>query len=373
MNIPNFGIDNINLYSHLLKGKRIGLLTNQSGVDSNYISTLAILQKYCKVTCLFAPEHGIKGNQQAGFANDDCSSPNIKEFNLHSGKDDNINAECKELMDILVFDIQDIGVRFYTYINTLFSAMKDCAKLDIPVIILDRPNPLGGEITEGIALKKKFESIVGKSPLVTRTGLTAGELATFINDYDKINCKLTVIPCKNLDRKTMFYQTGKSWLNPSPNMPSFSCNAIYAGTCFFESTNLSEGRGTTRPFEIIGAPFLDHEKICTIVNKLNLPGVFYRPCFFTPSFDKHKDQLCNGIQIHITDIAKFNSFNSGMALWYIIRENTKEFKITLPEHLNKLFGDDILLCGTENLKELWERADFESKNFQELSKDYFIY
>lgn len=373
MSIPNFGIDNIKQYQKLFQGKRVGLLTNPSGVDSFFNPTLTILQQYCKVTCLFAPEHGIKGDQQAGFTKDSNQDNEIKEFNLHSGKDDTIDENCKLYMDILVFDIQDIGVRFYTYINTLFAAMADCAKLDIPVIVLDRPNPLGGEFTEGTILKSKFESIVGKSPLPVRTGLTAGELATFINDYWKIGCQLKVIPCSNLDRKIMFYQTGRSWLSPSPNMPSFSCNAIYAGTCFFEGTNISEGRGTTRPFEIIGAPFLDNEKICSIVNKQNLPGVFYRPCFFKPTFDKHKDKVCNGIQIHITNINKFNSFNSGMALWYCIRENTKEFEITLPEHLNKLFGDDKLLKGDEKLNDLIERAKFESQQYKEISKEYFIY
>jgi uncharacterized protein YbbC (DUF1343 family) len=276
-------------------------------------------------------------------------------------------------MDVLAFDIQDIGARFYTYINTLLLAMDNCAKLGIPVIVFDRPNPLGGKFTEGTILRKEFNSIVGKSPLPVRHGLTAGELASFFNNYYEMGCQLTVIPCGNLERETMFYQTNRSWLSPSPNMPSFSCNAIYLGTCFFEGTNISEGRGTTRPFEMIGAPFLDNEKICTILNKLNLPGVFYRPCYFKPAFDKHKDTLCNGIQIHITDINNFNSFNSGMALWYYIRENTKEFEITLPNHLNNLFGDVSLLEGKETLNDLIARAKEESYQFKEISKDYFLY
>lgn len=372
MMIPSFGVDNLKQYTALLNGKRAGVLTNPSGVDSRYRDSVAVLKEYCTVTALFGPEHGIRGDFQAGIRSEADRNSRIPEFILH-GCSDHLTERHFDLMDCLIFDIQDIGSRFYTYIYTLFSAMEDCAKQGLPVIILDRPNPLGGTAVEGTMMRHGYEGCLGREPFAARTGLTAGELAQMVNDRFHIGCDLTVIPCGGLTRDILFCDTGRSWINPSPNMQSMDCAMIYNGTCFFEATNISEGRGTTRPYEIIGSPFLENDKICRIVSEYGLPGAVFRPCFFRPTFSKYKEELCRGIQIHITDPRIFNGFDTGMALWYAIRDNTPEFEITDPDHLNSLFGDDQLLKGRESLAELRQRAVEESCTFQKISADYYIY
>jgi uncharacterized protein YbbC (DUF1343 family) len=278
-----------------------------------------------------------------------------------------------ELFDILVFDIQDIGSRFYTYLYTFLRAMDDCAGQGVPVLVLDRPNPLGGVAVEGCSMREKYQCSLGRSPLPVRHGLTAGEITLMVNALTGSKADVTVVPCGGLKRKTMFCDSGRSWLNPSPNMQSMDCALIYNGTCFFEGTNISEGRGTTRPYEIIGAPFLNNEEIVNMLNSRKLPGVVYRACYYTPTFSKYKDELCHGIQIHITDHIAFNGFEAGMALWYAIRETTPEFEINDKSHVDTLFGDDSLTEAKESLDELFTRAHKESAEFKRTSKEYYLY
>ncbi len=359
------GIDRIKEYSHVFRNKRVGLITNPSGVDRNYRSSVDILCREVRLTALFGPEHGINGGLQAGAHADDAMNEQygIPEYSLY-GSTPRLTAGHLEKVDLVAFDIQDIGSRFYTYIYTLSDAMEDCARAGIPLVVFDRINPIGGNRTEGIMLRPGYESFIGRYPLPVRHGLTVGEFAMYINDRFKIGCDLTVIPCRGWKREMMYCDSGLgSWLNPSPNIPSMEAAIIYNGTCFFQETNMSEGRGTTRPFEMIGAPFLDPERLVRELATVNLPGAVFRPCCFIPTFSKFKGEICKGIQVHLTDCRKCNGFDIGLRLFDAIRKMTPEFKITNESCLDRHFGDNTLRLELESIDSLIERGHDESEDF----------
>ena len=230
-------------------------------------------------------------------------------------------AEMLRGLDVLLVDLQDIGSRYYTFVWTLYLSIRACEKCGIAVVVLDRPNPINGVTREGPILDPNYTSFVGMHPLLVRHGCTIGELAQQFRDEAFPNCEVSVLPMKQWERAMWFDQTGLPWVMPSPNMPTLDTATVYPGMCLFEGTNISEGRGTTRPFEIFGAPFIDAEKLCTELNNQKLPGVFFRANYFQPTFQKFAGQLCGGAQIHVIDRECFQPFQTGL----IIIQNIRAF------------------------------------------------
>jgi len=228
-------------------------------------------------------------------------------------------AEMLRGLDVLLIDLQDIGSRYYTFVWTLYLSMRACEKGGIAVVVLDRPNPINGLTTEGPILDPNYTSFVGMHPLAVRHGHTIGELAQQFRDEAFPNCEVSVLPMKQWERAMWFDQTGLPWVMPSPNMPTLDTATVYPGMCLFEGTNISEGRGTTRPFEIFGAPFIDAEKLCTELNALKLPGVFFRQNYFQPTFQKFAGQLCAGAQMHVINRESFEPFKTGIQIIRAIR------------------------------------------------------
>ncbi|MGH9338379.1 MAG: exo-beta-N-acetylmuramidase NamZ domain-containing protein [Acidobacteriota bacterium] len=285
-------------YAGWIRGKRVGLITNQTGVNSDLESTIDLLDQHSEVrlTALFGPEHGIEGQAQAGQ-----KISNRRNIYSLYGDTQAPTAEMLQDVDVLIYDIQDVGARFYTYISTLFKSMEAAARRRVPMIVLDRPNPITGEMVEGPVLEPGFESFVGIFRLPIRYAMTAGELAGYFNTEAGIGCDLRIVPLQGWRRSQWYDQTGLSWVMPSPNMPTLETATVYPGLCLLEGTNLSEGRGTARPFELFGATWLDSRGLSRRLNDLNLDGVYFRPQSFTPTFSKYQKEECQGIQLHVLD------------------------------------------------------------------------
>ena len=285
-------------YFRWIEGKRVGLITNPSGVDSRLVPTVDLLTKQSGVelVALFGPEHGLDGQAQAG----ESVSSNPAASSLY-GKTRSLTPDMLQNVDVLLYDIQDVGARFYTYISTLFESMKTAAQTGIPLVVLDRPNPIDATRVEGPVLESGYESFVGIYPLPIRYGLTVGELAMLFNHEAHIGCDLRIVPIQGWKRSQWYEQTDLHWILPSPNMPRITTAAVYPGLGLIEGTNLSEGRGTTLPFELMGAPWFNSRKLTDQLNQMKLGGVHFRPQAFTPTFSKYKGELCRGIQVHILD------------------------------------------------------------------------
>ncbi len=337
------GVDRLDTASSLLRGKRIGLLTNASGVDRNAVPTVDLIADKYDLTVLFAPEHGIRTNLQDGRWGDDAKDPETgaKLVTVRHGESEDLKAALEEI-DVLVYDIQDVGARFYTYIYCLADLMRLCAGAGREVVVLDRINPIGGIGIEGALLEEKYFSGIGEFPIPTRYGLTVGELAKFINREYGINCRLNVVPCAGWDRRLFADDTDLLWVNPSPNITSVNCAINYVGTCIFEATNISEGRGTTRPFDLVGAPFVDSARLAQRMTALKLDGVVFRRAFFTPQFGKYAGETCEGVELHIRDRASYSPFET---MLYLYRELSyyREFEAK-EQSVCLRFGNDSL-CG----------------------------
>ena len=348
------------------------MITNPSGVRRDWESSAMALSRRYKLRALYGPEHGVDGSRQAGVAV--ASGWNerfgIEEHSLY-GANRRLGDETLKDIDMMLFDIQDIGSRYYTYIYTMGDAMEECAARGIPFVVLDRPNPLGGREVEGTTIRPRFNSFIGNYGLPVRHGLTVGELACRINREFGMNCDLTVLPCPGWDRGA--YPADAVWLNPSPNMPSVTAARVYTGTCLFEATNISEGRGTTRPFELVGAPFVDGWRLAGLLNGLQLRGVVFRGCNFMPVAGKYAGENCGGIQVQITDADSFNGFEVGMAIFDTLRRETPEFEVTSVEGLNQRFGDDSLAEGRETLEHILLRGRKESLDFQRDTRADWLY
>jgi len=333
----------------LIRGRRVGLITNPSGVNGRLESTADLLQTNpeFKLVALYGPEHGIRGNAQAGeyvpfYLDEKFKIPvfslygpsmkppagmlkNIDEFmrsfdTTHADK--RLDAAMTKDIDVLVYDIQDVGTRVYTYEATMAYAMQAAAEAGIDYVVLDRPNPITGELVEGPILEyPAFSSFVGLYPVPLRFGLTIGEMARLYNDkFLEKKAKLTVVSMEGYSRGMWYDQTGLPWVFPSPNMPTLDTATVYPGQVFFEGTNVSEGRGTTRPFEIFGAPWIDGFELARRLNALALPGVTFREQWFTPTFSKFKEQLCGGCQIHITDRNAYRPLAATLHIIKVLRE-----------------------------------------------------
>jgi len=300
------------LQSRLLRGLRVGAILNPTSVDPELRHLADLLHQAEGVTlaALFGPEHGVRGEvqylEEVGAGRDPLTG--VPEHSLYGKDFASLTPKDAHLvgLDALVFDIQDVGSRYYTYLATMGLAMQAAARRKLRFVVLDRPNPIGGTAVEGGVVHPGFESFVGLWPLAARHGLTAGECARLLNAPAGqggfgIGCDLQVVEMEGWRRKMLHPETGLPWVLPSPNMPTVETALVYPGMCLLEGTNLSEGRGTTRPFELWGAPWLDGARLAQALAAEKLPGVRFRPCSFTPTWDKHQGARCQGVQIHITD------------------------------------------------------------------------
>jgi len=313
----------------LLEGKKLGLITNMSGVTRSLKTTSSVLASMYDLCTLFGPEHGIRGAMQAGdFDKESFKDPEtgVPVYDLH-GKDKEPAENALSKLDAVLFDIQDIGVRYYTYQYAMLDAMKLCAKHGVQMIILDRVDPLGGTFVGGNRIEESCTSGVGAVPSQPAIcGMTIGELALWFNAYLNIGADVSVIPCDGWDRSMWFDDTDLLFVPPSPNMPSLDTNILYPGTCFIEGTNLSEGRGTTKPFEIFGAPWMEPERVIDAMNSLSdsaretFEGIVFRPCSFTPMFHKHAGELCGGIQLHLRDRNSVDMYGAGLHILSVLRQ-----------------------------------------------------
>ena len=309
----------------LLKGARIGLVGHQPSVNSALEHAVNLLNNHPSVqlTTVFGPQHGIWGETQDNMIEwNSYRDPRtgLPFFSLY-GETRKPTGEMLKNVDAVVIDLQDVGARYYTYIYTMALTMEACAELGKEVFVLDRPNPIDGIHIEGPMLDPSFKSFVGLYPLPIRPGMTIGELALYFNQECGINCDLTVVQMENWNREMYFEDTGFPWVIPSPNMPAITTAAVYPGMCLFEATNVSEARGTTLPFELTGAPWVkDPHQFSERMGEFSLPGVTFRPLYFTPTFHKWKDKLIGGVQTHVTDRNLFKPFLTGLALVAAYRE-----------------------------------------------------
>lgn len=374
------GIDCIDQYDSLFQKKRLGLITSVSGVNAHLESSVEILHKRYGLSALYGPEHGVRGNVGAGDVVESDKDPytGIPVHSLYRKDSKRLTEQMLSGVDAVIYDIQDLGIRYYTFISTMMYALEDCAAHGKELIILDRYNPLGSAV-EGNCLKDGFESFVGVYPLCMRYGMTVGELAVMVNREKNLGCRLTVIPCKGWSREMLFPQTGRVWVMPSLAMPRFETALLYGGTCLFEGTNVSEGRGTAAPFEIIGAPFLDGVRLAGRMRDRLLPGVLCSPVYFKPSCSKYEGEECQGVHIHITDSKAFKACKTGLILLDEIKEMSGgEFRFLPPYKeggrpmIDLLFGSDRLSrsWGTE---ELLEEMDCDAKVFSERRKEFLLY
>ncbi len=298
--------------------KNIALLVNHSSVtgDCRYIWDV-LPEKGLRIKRLFSPEHGLFGTEQDQVPVSFQPDPGIEVVSLYSDTYDSLFPPRGYLSDIdlVIFDMQDIGSRYYTYIHTMVFFMKAVSGREIEFIVLDRPNPLGGRV-EGPLLKEGFESFVGVLPVPVRHGLTAGELALLAAGHFGLDINLRIIKTRGWEREMLFPETGLPWIPPSPNMPAFATSLVYPGTCLFEGLNLSEGRGTTNPFENFGAPFIDPYLLAGELNSGHIEGVYFRPFYYIPTFHKYKENLVGGAFLHVTDRLLFRPFRTGV---FIVR------------------------------------------------------
>ena len=338
-----------------LAGKRLGLITNPTGVTKSLEATLDVLHRdeRFRLAAAFGPEHGLRGEAQDAVHIGDFhdESTGVMVYSLY-GPNRRPTADALASLDALVFDIQDVGVRFYTYISTMLLSMRACAEAGKEFIVLDRPNPISGNLVEGGILDERFTSFVGACPVPVRHGLTAGELAVWANETLGIGCRLTVCKMTGWRRAMWADETDLPWVMPSPNIPSLDTATVYPGACFVEGTNLSEGRGTTRPFELIGAPWVDGPALADRLNDMGLAGCRFRPVFFEPSCSKHVGEVCGGVQIHVLDRDVFRPVRTGVYILATIHElYPDQFQwIGTPEQqaAGRLHID--LLAGTDELR-----------------------
>ncbi len=367
----------------LIRGRHVGLITNPTGCDRQLASIIDRFraQPDVTLTALYGPEHGVRGDAQAGeyvpfYFDQHYQLPvfslygqthkppadmmtNIDEYmrtfdTKHEGKQ--VETGMLQSVDVMVFDMQDVGTRVYTYIATMAYAMQAAADADIPFIVLDRPNPVNGVAMEGPILEyPQHSSFIGLYPIPLRHGMTVGELARLFNEkflpaYGRKKCRLTVVPMENWTRGEWFDETALPWVLPSPNLPTPDSATVYPGQVLLEGTNLSEGRGTTKPFELFGAPWIDGFTLARKLNALNLPGVKFREAWFTPTFSKFSGQQCGGCQLHVTDRDAYQPVATTLAILSVVRQ---AYGGKLELHAG--YFDNVM--GTSSVREALERGE----------------
>jgi uncharacterized protein YbbC (DUF1343 family) len=373
----------------LLAGKRVGLVCNPASIDSRIRHASDRLSENADwtLTALFGPQHGFRSDVQENM----IESPHARDagrrlpvYSLYSETREP-TAEMLADVDVLVIDLQDVGTRIYTYVYTMANCLRAARKNGIGVVVCDRPNPIDGDEVEGASLDPAYTSFVGQFPIPMRHGLTIGEAARLFNDHFGLNAAVDVIPMDGWRRSMYFDETGLPWVLPSPNIPTLDTAIVYPGAVLFEGTEISEGRGTTRPFEIIGAPWIDGERFAAALNGGGLPGVHFRPVFFEPTFHKHAQTLCGGCQIHVTDrrafrpmrtavemLAEFHREAPGRTLW---RNPPYEYERVKPP-IDILYGSDRLRRGIdagENAASIVGSWPREEDAFRKVRERFLLY
>lgn len=336
----------------LLRGKRVGYVGNYTVTDSRLRPVIDLLgdSRDWRLSVLFGPEHGVKNAAREGehVTSEVDSHTGLMSYSLY-GELYKPTSTMLQDVDVLVIDLPDIGARYYTNMSTMAYCLEVCAELGLPVVVLDRPNPLGGVHREGNIPEKSYYSFVGMYPIPNRHGLTLGELACLYNNGPVPHADLTVVRIEGWERGQMFPATGLPFVPASPNANSFEMCVLYPGTCLFEGTNLSVGRGTANPFAVIGAPWVDGHQVVSAFNALKLPGIIARPVYFTPRYSIHQGELCSGIQLHVTDAGIVEPVRAGLALLQIMAHEYRDFAF-LPGSGNKLPPID-RLAGTDKLRQ----------------------
>jgi uncharacterized protein YbbC (DUF1343 family) len=377
--------------SSLLDGRRIGLLVNATAVDPELHHAIDLLRarKELTITALFGPEHGVRGDAQDMISVDAArdAHSDLPIHSLYGTTSESLTPtpQMLEAIDVLIYDVQDVGSRYYTFVWTMVLAMRACAAAGVAFVVLDRPNPLGGVHIEGGLIAPGFESFVGLVSCPNRHGMTAGEIARWRHAVEKLDLDLAVIGMRGWQREARFEHTGLPWIQPSPNMPTLDTALVYPGMCLIEGTELSEGRGTTRPFELAGAPYLDGHRLAADLGAMQLPGAMFRPAVFTPMFQKHRDKPCGGVQIHVTNPETFRPYRTGVAVLkacydqspasFRWRDKAYEFVDTIPA-IDLLAGDDALRKGIEagaSLDDLAARWPRDEGDFAAERADYLMY
>jgi len=303
-----------------LQGGRVGLIANPTSVDRRLVHAVDLLHDHPDVDLrlLFGPEHGIRGAVQdmVGVTDARDAITGLPEISLYGPTFDSLSPrpEHLEQIDALLFDVQDVGARYYTYAATMALCMRAARRAGVRVVVLDRPNPIGGTQVEGGGLDPGLENFCALYPVPQRHAMTVGELARLYNETFGIGCDLQVVPCEGWIRGAYFDEGDLPWVMPSPNMPTLDTAIVYPGMCLLEGTNVSEGRGTTRPFELFGAPFVDGRALAAELGRYGLPGVRFRPCVIQPGFQKFADRRCGALQMHVVERAAFNAYRTGIAI-----------------------------------------------------------
>ena len=363
-----------------LRGKRVGLVTNHSGIDRHGTSDIDLIARHkdLKLVALLAPEHGIRGNLQAGekVSDETDTKTGVPIFSLYQSEDRGPTPEMLKDVDVLVYDLQEVGGRTWTYVSTMALGMQAAVRKKIPFVVLDRPNPIGGEIVEGALLDPKFKSFVGMYPIPARHGMTVGELATLFNQKYGIGADLVVIRTANWRRSQWLDQTGLPWVNPSPNLRSLAALTSYPGSVYFEGTNLSEGRGTERPFEQIGASWLDARRVADVMNARRLPGIRFEAITMAvePTAAKFKGQTIPAIRFAVTDRQQYRPVRTSLLLIdEIRRQHPGEFAWS--GTIDRLTGSDKVRLAIEGgrLPALLDEWDREAAAFAESRRPFLLY
>jgi uncharacterized protein YbbC (DUF1343 family) len=348
--------------AQLLRGARVGLICNQASVNHQFRHAADLLYEHSEVElrALFGPQHGIRGDVQDNMIETEHTVDRETGLPIHS-----LYSETREPtgamlndLDVLVFDMLDVGCRIYTFAYTMANSMIAARKFGKKVIVCDRPNPITGAYVAGNVLEPEQASFVGQFAIPTRHGMTLGELARMFNEHFKLNCDLEVVKMEGWERGLWLDQTDTPWVMPSPNIPTIDSATVFPGTVHFEGTQLSEGRGTTRPFELVGAPYIDAEKYARRLNDLDLPGVFFRSCIFRPTFQKHAGVSCGGVQIHVIDRSSFEPVVTGVAMVKVAHDlYPGEFRWKDPpyEYVYDRNPFDVI-AGTSSIREAIEKG-----------------
>jgi len=374
-----------------LRGRRVGAIVNPTSVDArlHHLADLLAHAPDVSLQALFGPEHGVRGEAQymeaVGQAVD--RSTGVPVHSLYGTSFESLRPRPEWLsgLDVVLFDVQDVGARYYTYLATMALAMEACAKAKVAFVVLDRPNPLGGVLVEGNHVEPAFRSFVGLYDVPARHGLTAGELARLLEAEHHWGVELSVVPCEGWKRAMAYADTGLHFIPPSPNMPTVDTALVYPGLCLLEGTNLSEGRGTCRPFEQFGAPWLEADALVQSLLAFGLRGLALRPVHFTPTFDKHRGRSCSGAFLHVVDRASFRPVRTGLAVVAAARACApKDFawRADAYEFVSDRQAFD-LLCGTDAVRlSLESGAPFEevasllddaSESFLERRRPHLLY
>ncbi|MGE6490582.1 exo-beta-N-acetylmuramidase NamZ family protein [Exiguobacterium sp. NPDC077395] len=374
------GVDRLMENPDILKGKRVGLITNPTGINAERTSIVDLFDQSddFELTALYGPEHGVRGDAQAGSTVSSYIDEvtGLPVYSLY-GATKKPTPDMLEDVDVLVFDIQDVGTRYYTYIYTMAYAMEAASENGIPFVVLDRPNPQGGLRVDGPVLDPDYASFIGLYPIPLKHGMTVGELAQLFNSEYHIQADLEVVKMKGWKRSMMYEDTGLPFVMPSPNMPTTDTVNVYPATGLFEGTNLSEGRGTTKPFQLIGAPYIQAHEYAKELNKLDLPGVAFRAASFTPTFSKHAGKLTHGVEVYVTDPTRFESTKTGIAMIQTAHDlYPDDFEFLANDFITKLTGNayvkDMILEGA-SLDEILTKIEDERDAFLPIRKDYLMY